>query len=380
VTFLIARQIFLPVCGFGRGPQRPSSMAFLKATPIHRNGIRHLFALPAPDGVQWLFVPFLPVAIRPRRSRSSKPTKEKTMTRQFQKPDIHQEITNRIVDAIETAGDFKLPWIKNTAGCFARPVNIASNNPYNGINVVSLWVSAMAAEFPSNVWGTYRQWQAKGYQVRKGEKSSPVVFYKKFETEDVNEQTGEAETVERMVARASRVFNAAQVEGFEIETPELPEAPVFDPLTAAEEFAADTGAQIREGGDRACFIPSQDLICMPERRRFTGTDTTSPVEAFYSTLFHELIHWTGADKRLDRDLSDRFGSESYAVEELVAELGAAFLCSDLQITATPREDHASYIKSWLAVLKNDKKAILTAAAKAQQATDYLLNLKARVAA
>lgn len=173
------------------------------------------------------------------------------MARTTQKFDVHQEITTRIVDAIETAGDFRLPWIKNTGGSFARPVNVASKNPYNGVNIVSLWVSALAAEYPSNVWGTYRQWQDKGCQVRKGEKSSLIVFYKTFEIEDVNEQTGEVEAGERMIARASRVFNAAQVEGFEIVAEELPEEPAFDPVARAETFAAATGAQIEEGGDKA---------------------------------------------------------------------------------------------------------------------------------
>ena len=295
------------------------------------------------------------------------------MPRNKQKFDVHQEITNSIVDAIETAGDFRLPWIKNNGGSFARPVNIASKNPYNGINIVSLWVSALASEFPSNVWGTYRQWQEKDCQVRKGEKSSLVIFYKSFEVEDVNEQTGEAEIGERRIARASRVFNAGQVEGFEVTAEELPEEPAFDPIKRAEKFAAATGAKIEEGGDRACFIPSADMIRMPERRRFTGTDTTTPAEAFYSTLSHELVHWSGAKKRLDRDLSGRFGNEAYAIEELIAELGAAFLCADLGITPEPREDHACYIKNWLAVLKNDKKAIFAAAAKASQATSWLLD-------
>ena len=294
------------------------------------------------------------------------------MARATQTFDVHQEITNRIVNALETAGDFRLPWIKTSGGSFARPVDVASKNSYNGVNIVSLWVSALAADYPSNVWGTYRQWQEQGCQVRKGEKSSLVVFYKTFEVEDVNEQTGEVEAGERMIARASRVFNAAQVEGFESVVEELPEEPVFDPIARAEAFAAATGARIEEGGDMACFIPSQDMIRMPDRRRFTGTDTTTAAEGFYSTLAHELVHWSGAEPRLARDLSGRFGDEAYAIEELVAELGAAFLCADLGVTPEPREDHACYIKNWLAVLKNDKKAIFTAAAKASQAATWLL--------
>lgn len=295
------------------------------------------------------------------------------MSKSNSKFDVHQEITNRIVSALETVGEFQLPWIKNQGGSFARPINVASKNPYNGVNIVSLWVSAQANEFPSNVWGTYRQWQQSGAQVRKGEKSSLVVFYKTIEFESENAGSTEAEVQERMFARASWVFNAAQVEGFETVEQDIPEAPAFDPIARAEAFAVSTKATIREGSDRAYFIPSEDVIQIPERRRFTGTDTTTPAEAFYSTLCHELVHWSGVKSRLDRDMSGRFGSEAYAVEELVAELGAAFLCGDLGITPEPRADHACYIKNWLSVLKSDKKAIFTAASKASQAANWLLS-------
>lgn len=287
--------------------------------------------------------------------------------------DVHQEITNRIVAAIETAGEFRLPWIRSKGGSMRRPVNIASAKPYNGVNVVSLWVAGLAAEYPSHLWGTYRQWQERGCQVRRGEKSSLIVFYKKLEFEETNTDTGEAANVERLMARASFVFNAAQVEGFELESDEkLPDAPIFDPIENAEAFAAATGASIEEGGERACYIPSSDMIRIPERRRFTGTETTTPAEGFYSTLCHELIHWSGAKHRLDRDLAGRFGSESYAAEELIAELGAAFLCGDLGITPEPRADHAQYIANWLQLLKNDKKAVFAAASKASEAANWLM--------
>ena len=286
--------------------------------------------------------------------------------------DVHQEITNRIVSAMESCGEFRLPWIKNSGGSFARPVNIASKKPYNGVNILSLWVSAISQEFPSNLWGTYRQWQERGQQVRKGEKSSFIVFYKTFEKEDADAESGEGIVSERLVARASFVFNAAQVEGFVPENIELPNDVLFDPVARAEAFARSTGAVIEEGGDRACFIPSADLIQMPDRKRFVGTATTTPAEGFYSTLCHELVHWSGVKARLDRDLSGRFGSESYAMEELIAELGAAFLSSDLGITPEPRADHASYIANWLKVLKSDKKAIFTAASKASEAANWLI--------
>lgn len=198
-----------------------------------------------------------------------------------QKFDVHQAITDHIVAAIETAGEFRLPWIRNKGGSMKRPVNIASAKPYNGVNIVSLWVAAQASEYPSHLWGTYRQWQERGCQVRRGEKSSLIVFYKQLEYEQTDEQTGEAGTVERMMARASFVFNAAQVDGFKLDAEQpLPEEPVFDPIERAEAFARATGARIEEGGDRACYIPSCDMIHMPERRRFTGTETTTPTEGF----------------------------------------------------------------------------------------------------
>lgn len=300
----------------------------------------------------------------------------------IQKFDVHQEITNRIVDALESAGEFSLPWIRNKGGSSRRPVNIASGNPYNGVNIVSLWVAAQIQDYPSHLWGTYRQWQARGAQVRRGEKSSLVVFYKTLSVEETNEQTGESEQSERFMARASFVFNAAQVEGLDLATEEqpLPDAPVFDPIARAEAFARATGARIEEGGDRACYIPSADMIRMPERRRFTGTATTSPAEGFYSTLCHELVHWSGAPNRLDRNLVGRFNAESYAMEELVAELGAAFLCGDLGITPEPRADHAQYIAHWLKVLKDDKKAVFTAASKASEAANWLIAREAEQAA
>lgn len=283
-------------------------------------------------------------------------------------PDVYTQITDHIVNAMETAGPFKLPWITDSGATCTRPINIASKRPYNGVNVLSLWIAAVSQEYPSHLWGTYRQWQDAGCQVRKGEKASVIVFYRKLDSED--------QKTERFVAKASWVFNAAQVDGYTEPVVELPAGPLFDPLVQAEDFVAETGAKVEERGDLACYIPSQDLIMMPERRRFTGTHSVSTGEAFYSTLCHELIHWSGTETRLNRDLTGRFGDQAYAVEELVAELGAAFLCADLGICQTPREDHAAYIKSWLAVLKSDKRAVFTAASKAVQAADWLQSLAA----
>ena len=285
-----------------------------------------------------------------------------------EKTDIHTDITNRIVKAIEegNAGGFRLPW--NRSGASGLPKNISSQNNYRGINILSLWMTALHQGYAQAVWGIYRQWQEKDCQVRKGEKSSLVVFYKSITVEDeTGAEQGET-TSERLIARASHVFNAAQVEGWQQPTP-LPA--IFSPLQETENFAKATGAAIREAGSKACYSSAQDIIHMPDRSRFQGSDTMSAAESYYATLMHELTHWTGAKPRLARDLKNRFGSEAYAMEELVAELGATFLCADLAITPEQRPDHAGYIATWLKVLKSDKRAIFTAASKAQQAVDYL---------
>jgi antirestriction protein ArdC len=286
--------------------------------------------------------------------------------------DVHQHITDRIVAAMEAgAGDWQMPW-HQSGHAITRPRNIASGKAYRGINVLSLWLAAEEKGYARGLWGTYRQWQQKGGQVRRGEKSSVIVFYKELEVEK-DDAPEETDTI--LFARASRVFNIAQVDG--VAVPDGEDAPAGDgvtPLEAAEAFVTGTGAIVRIGGDRAAYAPGTDVIAMPDRQRFTGTATTSPTEAWYGTLFHELTHWSGAKHRLARDMSGRFGSEAYAMEELVAELGAAFLCADLGIAATPRTDHAAYLAGWLKVLKADKRAIFTAAGQASRAAEYLTGL------
>jgi antirestriction protein ArdC len=265
-----------------------------------------------------------------------------------------------------------MPWHRSGEG-LNRPVNIDTNNAYRGINVVSLWASAQARGFGTGTWGTYRQWQNNGAQVRKGEKASLVVFYKEFDVEETTDD-GETEQGKRLMARASWVFNADQVDGYTAPAVPEPKDPV-QALDRAERFIAGTGAIVHHGGSRAFYRPSDDIIQMPERERFLGTETSSATESYYATLLHELTHWTGHGRRCDRQFGKRFGDDAYAMEELVAELGAAFLCADLGVTLEPRPDHAAYIDNWLTVLKADKKAIFTAASQAAKATDYLGGLQ-----
>ena len=265
--------------------------------------------------------------------------------------DIHKEITNKIIIMLENGqGVADCPWYSD--GSITRPTNIATGNRYNGINILALWAQSIDSGYSSGKWGTYRQWQTAGAHVKRGEKSSVIVFYKPIE------HTNDAGDKERFLfARAFTVFNAEQVDGYE--APPLPGSSMA-PLEAVENVVAETGATIGHGGERAYYRPSTDAIQIPDKRRFPDT------ESYYAVLMHELTHWTGHKSRCDRS-----ELKSYAFEELVAELGAAFLCADLQISATPREDHAGYLASWLEALREDSKAIFRAASLASKAAEFI---------
>lgn len=286
--------------------------------------------------------------------------------------DIYAEITDQLVTAIESdPGKPSMPWRRSSAPLF-MPVNAHSDNAYNGINVVSLWVSAELQQFSSPVWATYRQWAQLGAQVRKGEKSSPVIFYKEYDSEPDPQNADD--TGKRRVARASHVFNACQVDGYI-----LPDAPqplgAIERLEVVDRFIAETGAKIVCSGDRAFYRPSTDHIQMPDEELFCGTESMTRSESYYAVLVHELTHWTAPKHRLDRELGKRFGDQAYAAEELVAEIGSAFLCAELGITQDTRADHAQYLAQWLMLIKSDSRAVFTAAARASEAVAYLKRLQ-----
>lgn len=297
------------------------------------------------------------------------------MAKVAQKLDVYTEITNQIIAAIEKGADkFQMPWHR-TGTATMSPMNIDTGNAYRGINIVSLWAAAQVRNFDTGIWGTYRQWQNAGCQVRKGEKSSLVIFYKEFERDDEDSDRNDEQPRKRLMARASRVFNVAQVDGY---TPKEVE-PVANPVAsidAADRFITATKAKISHGGESAYYAPATDVIQMPPRESFHGTATSSATEAYYSTLLHELTHWSGHKSRCDRFTDGAFKKDDYAREELVAELGAAFLCSHLGVTLEPRPDHAAYIDHWLKILKADSKAIFQASSQATKAVDYLKELQA----
>jgi antirestriction protein ArdC len=280
---------------------------------------------------------------------------------------VYRQVTDKIVEAIQAGADaFKMPWhSRDTA--IAMPINAVTQAQYRGINVLSLWIDALEKAYPTGYWASYQQWQKLGAQVRKGERGSPIVFYRRLEPEDV---ALEPEIQWRpFFARASRVFNVAQVEGWTVRVA-MPEDS-FERDSQAEAFVAATGARVRHGFSIARYRLDLDDIEMPSPGWFIGSDTRSPLQSYYGILLHELTHWSGAPHRLAREFGKRFGDQAYAMEELTAELGAAFLCSLLGIANEPRPDHAAYVAAWLKVLADDDRAIFTAASRAQGASEYL---------
>ena len=300
--------------------------------------------------------------------------------------DIHQHVTDQIVSMLETCGAWERPWHRASITGDGLPVNAVTRQDYHGVNVLALWVTQMEKGYGANQWASYRQWQGRGAQVRKGERAAIVVFYKTIHaaitTEGGNpviDDDGNPATKTLYFARASSVFNAEQVDGYTVETAEVErpaDKPLAERMDTAERFVGATRAVIRFGGNRAFYAPSTDQIQMPPVDAFRDTRASTATETYYGTLLHELTHWTGHPSRCDRKFGSRFGDQSYAFKELVAELGAAFLCAGLGVSPAPREDHAAYLKHWLAILKSDKRAIFTAASTAQRAVDHLKGLQA----
>jgi antirestriction protein ArdC len=259
-----------------------------------------------------------------------------------------------------------MPW--HTSGKFAfSPINVTSKKPYRGINTVCLWAAAQAKGYERGEWGTYQQWQERKAQVRKGEKATLVVFWK-FANNTADSQDGEehaSNTGSRLLfTRGYSVFNAAQVDGYTAKADA--DTPIEERIATAEQFFSQINARVIHLGNRAFYSPADDAITLPPFAAFF-----TPAD-YYSTRAHETGHWTAHTSRCDRQLGKRFGDAAYSVEELVAELTAAFTLAHLGLSSAPRPDHAQYIASWLKVLKSDKRAIFTASSKAQQAADFMI--------
>jgi antirestriction protein ArdC len=280
--------------------------------------------------------------------------------------------TNRIVADLEQG---TRPWLKpwnaqHAAGRITRPLR-HNSTPHRGINVLVLWVEAETHGYACPLWMTYRHATDLGAKVRKGEHGTTVVYADRFKK---TQTATDGQLVEQEIPfmKGYTVFNCEQIEGLAPQYYALaqPRTEKIERIDRAEAFFANAKPDVQHGGNMAYYAMESDRIQLPPFEAFRDP------EAYYSTLAHETTHWTKHEKRLNRDFGrKRFGDEGYAVEELVAELGAAFLCADLQLTLEPREDHAAYIANWLTVLKNDKRAIFAAAAHAERSTSFLHNLQ-----
>ena len=279
--------------------------------------------------------------------------------------DLYAEVSARIIAELEQGA---APWVKPWAATAGAnlPCNAVTNRPYSGCNVILLWL-ARDRGWPTPRFLTYRQAAEAGGNVRKGEHGARVVFVKQLQVKNGDGEDAAARLVPML--REYTVFNVAQCENLPDSIMAGKPMRVRNPGThdaLADDFLRSIGADIREGHGEAYYVPSQDFISMPAFGAFKGADQ------FYCTALHELTHWTGHKSRLDRDLRNRFGSRQYAVEELVAELGAAFLCAEFGFDGDVR--HAGYIATWIDLLKSDKRAFFTAANRASQAAEYLRGL------
>ena len=279
--------------------------------------------------------------------------------------DLYQTVTDQIVAMLETG---VVPWRSPILGRSkaGHPRNMNSGKECRGVNVFLLAFTAFARGYGSSYWLTFNQAKERGGSVKKGEKSSMVVFWKQYET--IDRETGEPAKIP--VMRYYNVFNAEQIDGIEIPDAVKFEPIEFHPIEAAERIANRYagGPAITHGGQQAFYRPGTDTIHLPDPTRFASS------EEYYSTLFHEQSHSTGHSSRLDRKLDTAprpFGSPDYGKEELVAEMSAAFLCSYAGIQPTVIENQAAYLSGWLKQLKSDKKLVVSAAGQAQRAADWI---------
>lgn len=289
------------------------------------------------------------------------------------KADVYTRVTEKIIASLEAGSrPWMQPWQAGAGGVPAVPLR-ASGQAYRGVNVLLLWAEAVERGYRASTWMTYKQAAEQGAHVRKGEKGAMVVYADTIHRTETNDK---GEDVERAFGfmKTYTVFNVEQIEG--LGEGFYPADVVADASEAvevighAEAFFARTGAIFRHGGHSAFYAPRPDVIQLPPVQAFKDA------ESYAATKAHELIHWTGHQNRMAREFGRRYGDRAYAFEELVAEMGAAFLCADLAITPELRGDHADYLASWLDVMKEDKRAIFAAAGHAQKAMDYLHGLQA----
>ena len=277
------------------------------------------------------------------------------------KKDIYQEVTNQIISDLEKGLPvWEKPWEK---GFMGFPINTFSKSFYSGVNTLILWLRQSRTGFETSQWITFLQVKKLGGSIKRGEKATQIVFYKKLVITD--KESEEEKTIPLLKTHA--VFNLSQTEGLEhlIKKPSSKEKVLFQDVEKAEELIKESKADISFAFvDRACYLPAEDKILMPKKEQFKTQ------EGFYSTMFHELSHWTAHKSRLERPMRGKKGSKAYAFEELVAEISASFICCHLGFEYSTQ--HSAYVKNWLEVLKEDKKAIFRASSQAQKATEFIL--------
>lgn len=290
----------------------------------------------------------------------------------FVRKDVHQQVTDSIIKQLEEGiVPWKQCWKTNQSALFQLPRNAVTGKAYRGINIVLLWSTANEKQFASQEWASFKQWQSKKEAIRKGEKGNFVVFTDTFE----KEVDGEIKKIPFL--KYSFVFNRTQLVSYSPN--ELPlentEKPLVERIKVADEFIANTFASIehREGG--ACYAPELDKIFLPPIDSFIDTEYASASENYYATSFHEITHWTGHHSRINRKIKNKFGNHAYAEEELIAELGSAFLGAEFNLSGSKATDHANYIGNWLKVLKDNKQFIISAASEASKAVDFLKEMQ-----
>lgn len=281
--------------------------------------------------------------------------------------DIYAQVTNSIIAALEQGTPpWVCPWQKDAS----LPSNLVTGKNYRGINTLSLYVESMARNYSDSRWLTFRQAKELGTHIRRDEHGTPIIFYRLRELQDKNCESADTEHKRSIpMLKTFTVFNVSQLEALPEQFLQRP-VRAWEPIEVAEQVIAKTGAVICHGGGRAFYRPGDDFIQLPEKPLFVTP------QDYYATALHELCHWTGHKSRLNRVLSGRQDIEAYAYEELVAEIGAAFLCAHCGLSA--RLEHASYISNWLDALRRDKRLIFVAAGAAQKAADFVLIPEAKI--
>lgn len=265
--------------------------------------------------------------------------------------ELYRKVTDQILDLMKTEGcNWTRPW---TSSFKSYPINVTTGNRYQGINVLMLGMETMLQGWARPYFATEKQWARISGKLLPDAKPTPIVFYQG------------AMQKANAVFRVHWLYNAEQVTGIVITEPEITEQNSDERLATVDTFVQNTGAVVKVGYNRASYFPTFDEIRMPDFEQFQSA------VAYYGTQLHELVHWTGNKKRLDRIKHSRFGDEAYAFEELVAELGSALMSAEFGVTMTPRTDHAKYLNAWIKRLEADPKLIFQASAKAQKAVNFL---------